>query len=92
VVEVVTSPTFTIMKQYEIDNKDFDLMVHIDAYRIESEEEVEPLHLESVFNRTKTVVCIEWPERIRSIIPQHSVEILISIGENEVRQVSLSAD
>jgi len=53
VVEVVTSPTFTIMKQYEIDNKDFDLMVHIDAYRIESEEEVEPLHLESVFTEPK---------------------------------------
>ncbi len=90
--EEITSPTFTIMKQYEIDHEDFEQMVHIDAYRIESDDEAGPLHLDSIFSQPKTVVCVEWPEKIKSIIPQHAAEIKISIEENEVRQVSLSTN
>lgn len=88
--EQVTSPTFTIMKQYQIEEGEVDRLIHIDAYRIESEDEIEPLHLESVLSRPKTIICIEWPNKISSIIPTNSVKVSISIGDEEVRQVEVS--
>ncbi len=86
----ITSPTFTIMKQYEIENKDFDKLVHIDAYRIEKEDEVGPLRLNEVFERPRTILCVEWPEQIPSVIPDSAVWVEIEIGDGETRKVKVS--
>lgn len=90
VTEQINSPTFTIMKQYLLESDKYDKLVHIDAYRIESEDEIEPLHLESVVTQPKTIVCIEWPEQIKSIVPDGAIEVVISITEDEMRQVEVS--
>jgi len=90
VEEIIVSPTFTIMKNYQLENENYSELVHIDAYRIESEEEAQPLHFESVFNKPKTIVCVEWPEMISSIIPQDAVSLLLKNSKREVREVSLS--
>jgi tRNA threonylcarbamoyladenosine biosynthesis protein TsaE len=89
IVEIVTSPTFTIMSKYPILDNKFTELIHIDAYRIESEEEVGPLHFESVLNKPNTIVCIEWPQNIENIIPVDSVKVSIAIHEGEERVVSL---
>lgn len=90
VIEPITSPTFTVMKQYELKQQHFDLLVHIDAYRFETVEEAKPLRLEEVFNFPRAVVCVEWPERISNLIPSEAVALTISIGENEKRSVTVS--
>ncbi|MCA9363330.1 tRNA (adenosine(37)-N6)-threonylcarbamoyltransferase complex ATPase subunit type 1 TsaE [Candidatus Kaiserbacteria bacterium] len=90
VEEVITSPTFTIMKQYNLSDKKFKTLVHIDAYRIESEAEVEPLHIKELLENPNTVICIEWPENIREVIPSTAKKVTISISEGEQRQVTLS--
>lgn len=83
--EPITSPTFTIMKQYEPVHKNFNLLVHIDAYRIEDEAETGPLKLNEVFDRPKTIVCVEWPEQIPTVIPKTAVLVKLEIGNNETR-------
>ncbi len=87
VTEPITSPTFTIMKRYELEQEDFDHLVHIDAYRFETEEEAVPLRLGEVFAIPRTIVCLEWPEQIKNLLPKDVVVVRISILEGEVRQV-----
>ena len=78
------SPTFVIMRSYETTDAVFTKLVHIDAYRIETEEELRPLHLERVFEAQNTLVCIEWPEKLGKAIPPSALQIgLISQAENE---------
>jgi len=89
VTEPITSPTFTIMKQYELVHDDFDKLVHIDAYRIEDETEVVPLKLNEMFERPSTLVCVEWPERIASVLTNNAVWLKLEIGENETRTVKI---
>lgn len=89
VSEPVTSPTFTIMKQYPLSGGIADSLIHIDAYRIESEEEVAPLHFESLFVKPRTIICIEWPSHIESIIPDTAIKVSISIKEKEERLVEI---
>ena len=89
VSEIITSPTFTIMKQYELHDGAFDLLVHVDAYRIESEDETKPLKLAEIFQRPNTIVCVEWPELIPSILPATAVRVGIEIDTDEARTVTV---
>ncbi len=61
---IITSPTFTIMNEYEMRN---DLVkgkfIHFDLYRIKSEVELEEIAFWKQFDK-ENVVCIEWPENM----------------------------
>jgi tRNA threonylcarbamoyladenosine biosynthesis protein TsaE len=80
VEEIIQSPTFVIMKKYELRNLDF--LIHIDAYRIDKEEEMLNLGWQEITADPKNIVCIEWPERISGIMPQH-IKIFFEHGDNE---------
>lgn len=75
--ETVQSPTFVVAKFYQPTKGDFSQLVHIDAYRIEDEKELDPLHLGEVFERPHTLVIIEWPERIKRALSEHAQYFLI---------------
>jgi tRNA threonylcarbamoyladenosine biosynthesis protein TsaE len=89
VSEPITSPTFTIMRQYELQQKQYDSLVHIDAYRFETENEAKPLRLEEVFATPRAIVCVEWPERILSLLPKDVVSVVITIADGEERLVKI---
>lgn len=58
----VSSPTFTIINQYDGRDK---RLYHLDLYRIEGEvDELRELGLEEMLNEQNAVVVIEWPERL----------------------------
>ncbi len=64
--EVVTSPTFVIMKIYEAGNNGpFKRLVHIDAYRLERRKDLEALRFEGIAADPKNLVMVEWPENVR---------------------------
>ncbi len=90
VEEEVTSPTFAIMKQYDLSHEYFDKLVHIDTYRFESESEVSPLGFVDVFKQPRNIICIEWPEIISSIIPEKSLWIKIENKKEEERVLTMS--
>lgn len=69
VAETVVSPTFVVAKFYEATHPVFDMLVHMDVYRIESIDELAPLGFETLLARPKTLLVIEWPERIKDALP-----------------------
>jgi len=90
VTEPVVSPTFGIMKGYELEgNQYFDQLIHIDAYRIEDISETGPLRFKELFTQPRTLICIEWPEKITEILPDEKVVVTIEILDGELRQVSV---
>jgi tRNA threonylcarbamoyladenosine biosynthesis protein TsaE len=91
ITETVVSPTFGIMKSYELhDHPDFDQLVHIDAYRIEDISEVGPLRFEALFQIPRTLICLEWPQQIAAILPPVKVAVNLEIGEGEERVVTVA--
>lgn len=60
--EEVTSPTFVIMKIYDISRSSWKRLVHIDAYRLEKREELEALGWESLASDPGNLILVEWPE------------------------------
>jgi len=74
----VNSPTFVIMKNYDLKNKDFEKMFHLDAYRLKNEKELFVLGWEEMIKNPKHLIFIEWPEQIIKAMPQKHHKILIS--------------
>lgn len=84
VKEFVTSPTFVIEKVYDIEHKDFDKLVHIDAYRLDSANELLTLGWEKLFENPKNLILIEWPEKVKEILPENHAKVKFRfLSENE---------
>ncbi len=78
----IQSPTFVIQKIYKLKEKEFENLVHIDAYRIEEEKEMEALKWKETKNNPQNIIFVEWPERIEGVIGTHQ-KIYFSHGEKE---------
>jgi|SRR3989344_1010719 len=83
ITETIQSPTFVIEKIYELQNKKFRHLIHIDAYRIEKEEEMLNLGWSGIISDPKNLICVEWPERIKGIMPPHIVLKFEHVEDNE---------
>ena len=90
VTETMQSPTFVIMKSYTTTNSRFKTLVHIDAYRIEDIQEVKILRLEEVFADPTNLVCIEWAEKIKEVVPSDAVKVECELLEGDEHRYELS--
>jgi len=88
---VVNSPTFVVMKVYEvIDNVAITNLVHIDAYRLSGSADLEAIGVFDYFERSDSVVIIEWANMVLDILPNNRILInLTSINEIE-RKIVIS--
>lgn len=78
----ILSPTFIIFKKFPIPNssvsknrrpsifRDRDFY-HIDCYRIKNQSEILELGFKKIISEPKNIVAIEWPEKIKKIIPKN---------------------
>ena len=70
-VEEVVSPTFIIEKIYKTNSDVFPKLVHIDAYRLDSGEDLKKIGFEEVLKNPEAIIFLEWPERVSEILPEH---------------------
>ncbi len=78
--EAVTSPTFTIVQEYGD-----GALLHLDLYRIESDEEAARLGLDELLDGD-AVALVEWPERGRGWLPLRTVALrLVHLGGDRRR-------
>ena len=73
VEDVITSPTFAIINEYEGD----ETIYHFDFYRIKKLEEVYDMDYEDYFY-SGALCFIEWPELIEEILPDDAVRVSIT--------------
>ena len=79
VADVVSSPTYSIVNEYESPNGS---VFHFDFYRIKDIQEAYDLGYEEYFFGGGTCL-IEWPERVAELLPDHFVKVeIVVIDEN----------
>lgn len=71
--EPISSPTFTILKEYDEGRLP---LYHFDVYRIGSEDEMDEIGYYE-FVDGEGVCLIEWAELIRDILPHHYYKVII---------------
>ncbi len=90
VEEVVTSPTFIIERVYRLGakGKGFAQLIHIDAYRLESERELEALGWKELVADPHNLILIEWGERVPLLIPKDATRLTFSYVDEDTRTIT----
>lgn len=79
----VTSPTFTIVNEYEGGRLP---LFHFDMYRLHSAEELFDIGWED-FLRRGGICAVEWSENIRDALDENTLYVDIRRGEGEEQRV-----
>ncbi len=85
VTEDVTSPTFTIISEYDGNLP----LYHMDTYRLGSEEEFLYTGGEELFHQDG-VSIVEWPEIIDELLPKRTIRVVFEITDPTTRQVTIT--
>lgn len=81
--EVITSPTFTIIKEYDGEMP----LYHMDLYRLN--EAPDDINIEDYFYKNG-VVIIEWADIIENILPEERLDINIKIVDEDTRVIIIT--
>ena len=65
--EEITSPTFNLLLEYE------DKLTHIDAWRLQTEEDLNSIGFVESLENKNMVVSIEWADRIVETIKKYNL-------------------
>jgi tRNA threonylcarbamoyladenosine biosynthesis protein TsaE len=79
VAENVTSPTFTIIKEYVSGRLP---LYHFDVYRVDGAEDMYALGFEEYFYGNGLTV-VEWADRIEELLPEDAIVIRLDYGQHE---------
>jgi len=89
--EPVTSPTFLILKEYELEEGYvFKRFYHVDCYRLKDENDTKDIGLDEILKNPENLILIEWAQKIKKSLPKDIRNIkFFYISENK-RKISIS--
>ena len=83
----ILSPTFIILKKFQVSSFKFRWFYHIDCYRIERPKEILNLGFKEIISDPKNIICIEWADRIKKIVPKRAILIKFEFVNKETRKI-----
>jgi tRNA threonylcarbamoyladenosine biosynthesis protein TsaE len=86
----VTSPTFTLLHEYDGTRKGKPVkLFHIDVYRLEGERQLETLGLEDLLT-PDALVFVEWGDKFKSIRKRATGDIVITSEGGDTRRIKVT--
>ena len=90
----VTSPTFTLVHEYDgkrlVDGKEKEVkLYHIDLYRIEDERQLETIGFDELAAED-AILLVEWGEKFSSVVKRSNGEILIKHAGGDTRNITFT--
>lgn len=82
----ITSPTFVLLKVYNIKQRQIKRFVHVDCYRLEGKEDLYEIGLGDYLSNPENVVVIEWADRI-SNLPSNTIHIKMEYISDQERRL-----
>ncbi len=85
------SPTFVIMKQYDLRDPSatgVKRIYHADAYRVEAKD-FETLGFAEWCADPEGIVVLEWPERVQRLIPENAMNITFTSKSETEREMKI---
>lgn len=81
VTDRVSSPTFSLINEYETESG--NILYHFDFYRVRDEKEALDIGLEEYFY-SDNYCFIEWPSKIPNLLPEKFMMVeIIPVDENK---------
>ena len=83
------SPTFVILKNYETKHVFFKNLIHVDAYRLDSKEELLKINWQNYAANPDNLICIEWPEQVDGLLPDDTLCVLLEHVSEQERRINI---
>ena len=87
--ENITSPTFVLLKVYNINYKSVNKFVHVDCYRLRGQEDLFDIGLGDYLNYDNIIVALEWADKIVNL-PKNTIFVDIKIVDKDKRSIKIS--
>lgn len=87
--ERLLSPTFIIVRRYDLPRQLGNYFYHIDLYRLQTEDDLKELGFDEMFGESGSFVIIEWAEKLAENLPQNRIDIWFSIDEKGRHQITV---
>jgi tRNA threonylcarbamoyladenosine biosynthesis protein TsaE len=89
----IISPTFIIVRTYDLKSKIQDLrfktFYHIDLYRTASKNDLLGLGIDEIIQNPNNIVALEWAEKMGEMLPKKRIDIHLEyLGDNR-RKISI---
>lgn len=82
---LVKSPTYTLVEPYHLSTR---AVYHFDLYRLAQPEELEFIGIRD-YESQRAILIIEWPEKGRSWLPPADLELFLTLGEQNQREIKV---
>ncbi|AXC10706.1 TsaE protein, required for threonylcarbamoyladenosine t(6)A37 formation in tRNA [Acidisarcina polymorpha] len=92
--EEVTSPTFTLIHEYEGQFPESGhetpvKLYHLDLYRVDAERQLEALGLDELAG-PDSIVLVEWGEKFPSVVKRSDGEIVVKSAGGDARRITVN--
>ncbi|GIW76157.1 MAG: hypothetical protein KatS3mg104_1220 [Phycisphaerae bacterium] len=81
----VSSPTYVLIHIYSTPKM---TVYHLDAYRVEGADDFEKIGFEELLEQGGVVV-VEWASRVRELLPQSRIDVLIDVMGEDKRRITI---
>lgn len=88
--KAVISPRAKLFNRVKNKKSKFVNFYHIDCYRLKNEKDMMNLGFKEIIKDKRSIIAIEWAERIKKIIPKDAFEIKFKIGSGNSRKLVIS--
>lgn len=86
----IISPTFIIANHLKLSHNNIANIIHVDAYRIEDENNILESGILEYFGDKNSIIFVEWSENIKKYIPENNVKhIFFNIKEENERDIEI---
>lgn len=83
----LVSPTFIIIRRYDLENY-AQYFYHVDLYRLQKMEDIESLGLNEIFGDKDAIIVIEWADRLGIHLPKSRIDIHFKISSDGERVIT----
>lgn len=89
----IISPTFIIIRTYNIESKTTDqkpkTFYHLDLYRTGMIEDIKSLGIDEIIGNDNNIVVIEWAEKLKDLLPKKRTDIFFEYLEENKRKIKI---
>lgn len=92
----ITSPTFVLFKLYHTDRhrcetdshrSQIEWLCHVDAYRLNSGQDLIDIGLKDWLGQADTVTAIEWADRVKKFLPKNKIVVKMRFGKKKNERI-----
>lgn len=83
----MVSPTFLIIRNYQLRITNYRMLWHIDAYRLRDAKELLPLDFKDILKDRHNILVIEWAEKIKKLLPKDAIWVRCEHGRKENERI-----